>query len=61
MAGADTLDKEASAHFAGRLALYRALVAAIKRLSSESPNTGHDEHRSLSGEMFFESRETRIN
>ena len=62
-AGTDTLDKEASAHFAGRLALYRALVAAIKRLSSEFPNTGHDEHRSLSsnGEMFFESRETRIN
>ena len=33
MADTDALDKEASAHFAGRLALYRALVAAIERLS----------------------------
>ena len=40
MAGTDALDKEAAAHFAGRLALYRALVAAINRLSSEFLNTG---------------------
>ena len=32
-AGADALDKEAADHFAGRLDVYRALVAAIKRLS----------------------------
>src|SRR4029434_9591930 len=30
-AGADALDKEPSAHFTGRVALYHALVAAIKR------------------------------
>ena len=47
-AGADALDKEAAAHFAERLALYRALVAAINRLSSEFLNIGRDEHRSLS-------------
>ena len=63
MAGTDALDKEAATHFAGRLALYRALVAAINRLSSEFLNTGQDRYRSLAsnGEMFFESRETRIN
>ena len=61
MTDADALDKEASAHFAERLALYRALVAAIERLSSESLNTRQVGHRSLSGEIFFESRETRIN
>jgi multidrug resistance protein MdtO len=43
-AGTDALDKEPSAHFAERLALYRALVAAIKRLSSESLNTAQDRH-----------------
>jgi multidrug resistance protein MdtO len=43
-AGADALDKEAADHFAGRLDLYRALVAAIKRLSSESLNTAQDRH-----------------
>ena len=58
MTGTDALDKEAAAHFAGRLALYRTLVAAIKRLSSESLNTGQDGHRSLAsnGETFGESR-----
>ena len=63
MTGADALDKEATAHFAERLALYRTLVTAIERLSSESLNTGQDGHRSLSsnGEMFFEGPETRIN
>jgi multidrug resistance protein MdtO len=44
MADADALNKEASAHFAERLALYRALVAAINRLSSESLNTAQDRH-----------------
>jgi multidrug resistance protein MdtO len=43
-AGTDALDKEAAAHFAGRLALYHALVTAIKRLSSESLNTAQDRH-----------------
>ena len=63
MTGTDALDKEAVAHFAGRLTLYRSLVAAIKRLSSESLNTGQDGHWSLSsnGEMFFERREIRTN
>jgi hypothetical protein len=58
--GADALDKEAAAHFAGRLALYRTLVAAIKRLSSEFLNIEQDGHRSLSsnGEIFFESPKT---
>jgi hypothetical protein len=63
MTGTDALDKEAVAHFAGRLALYCTLVAAIKRLSSESLNTGQDGHWSLSanGERFFERRESRTN
>ena len=63
MAGTDALDKEAAAHFAGRLDLYRTLVAAIKRLSS-----GISEYRTrwtpeslLERGAFFESRETRIN
>jgi multidrug resistance protein MdtO len=61
-AGTDALDKEAAAHFAGRLDLYRTLVTAIKRLSSEFLSTRQDRYRSLSsnGEMFLESRETRI-
>jgi uncharacterized membrane protein YccC len=58
MTATDALDKEAAAHFGGRLALYRTLVAAIKRLSSEFLNTWQDGHRSLSsnGETFFEPR-----
>jgi multidrug resistance protein MdtO len=44
MTGTDALDKETAANFAGRLDLYRALVAAIKRLSSESMRTGQDRH-----------------
>ena len=44
VAGTDALDKEAAAHFAGRLALYRTLVAAVKRLSSESMRTAQDRH-----------------
>ena len=41
-AGADALDKEAADHFAGRLDLYRALVAAVKRISSKSMHTAPD-------------------
>jgi hypothetical protein len=44
MTGTDALDKENAANFAGRLDLYRALVAAIKRLSSESMRTAQDRH-----------------
>ena len=42
--GTDALDKEAAAHLAERVALYRALVAAVKRLSSESMRTAQDRH-----------------
>jgi multidrug resistance protein MdtO len=48
MTGIDGLDKETTAHLAGRLALYRTLVAAIKRLAATSLQTGQDGHRSLS-------------
>jgi predicted transcriptional regulator len=41
-AGTDALDKEAAAHFAGRLVIYRALIATIDRLSSESLNEAVD-------------------
>jgi multidrug resistance protein MdtO len=41
-AGTDALDKEPSAHFAERLALYRALVAAVKQISSKSMRTAPD-------------------
>jgi multidrug resistance protein MdtO len=61
LAGTDALDKEASAHFAERLALYHALVAAINRLSSEFLNTGQDRSLPSNGKIFFESRETQIN
>jgi hypothetical protein len=62
-AGADALDKEAAAHFAGRLALYRTLVAAINRLSSaisEYRARQIPESRLERG-VFFESRPTRTN
>jgi multidrug resistance protein MdtO len=39
---------EGAAHLAGRLALYRTLVAAIKRFSLEPASVGNDGHRSLS-------------
>ena len=54
---------EGTAHLAGRLALYRTLVAAIKRLSADFLNTRQDEYRSLcaNGVMFSEARETRTN
>jgi len=60
VAGTVALDNEGDAHFRGRLALYRTLVAAIKRLSSEFLNTEQDQHRGLSsnGEIFFESQKT---
>ena len=60
MTGTDALDKEVASHVAARLALYRALSAAIKRLSSEFLNTEQDQHRGLSsnGEIFFESQKT---
>jgi multidrug resistance protein MdtO len=62
MTSADALDRETAAHFAGQLALYRTLVAAIKRLSLESLNTEQDGHRSVDSnrETFGESRETRV-
>ena len=41
-AGTDALDKEPSAHFAEQLALYRALVAAVKQISSKSMRTAPD-------------------
>ena len=44
VAGTDAVDKEAAAHLAERLALYRTLVAAVKRLSSESMRTAQDRH-----------------
>ena len=42
--GTDALDKDAAAHLAERVALYRAFVAAVKRLSSESMRTAQDRH-----------------
>jgi multidrug resistance protein MdtO len=62
LASMDVLTERA-APLVGRLALYRALVVAIKRLSSEFLNTKLDGHRSLSSdeEMFFESREAQTN
>ncbi len=61
--GMDAVDERTAAPIAGRLVLYRPLIAAIERLSSESLNTEQDGHRSLSSnrEMFLESRETRAN
>jgi flagellar hook-length control protein FliK len=44
MPGTDALDKDAAAHFAGRLALYRTLVAAVKQVSSKSMSTAQDGH-----------------
>jgi uncharacterized membrane protein YccC len=38
----DALDKETATHFAARLALYRALVAAVKQVSSKSMRTARD-------------------
>jgi len=62
VAGTVALDNESDAHFRGRLALYRVLSAAIKRLSFETLNARHDEHRSLSSHRkgFIARRETQI-
>jgi multidrug resistance protein MdtO len=59
----DALDQEAAAHFAARLALYRALVAAINRLSSGISEywTRQIPESLLERGAFFESRETRTN
>ena len=43
-AGTDLLHKEASAHLAERLALYRALVAAIEKISLEPISAVQDEY-----------------
>ena len=60
MAGTDALDKEAAAHFAGRLDLYRALVAATKRLSSESLNEAVERNLNFSNvDMVSASRSSR--
>jgi fusaric acid resistance family protein len=63
MAGTDALDKEAGTHLAGRLALYRTLVAAINRLSSgiSEYRTRQTPESRLERGAFFESRQTRIN
>jgi hypothetical protein len=42
MTSTDALDKETAFHFAGRLALYRTLVAAVKQVSSKSMHTAQD-------------------
>jgi len=44
MTGTDALDKETAANFAGRLDLYRALVAAVKQVSSKSMRAAQDRH-----------------
>jgi multidrug resistance protein MdtO len=44
MTGTDALDKETAANFAGRLDLYRALVASVKQVSSKSMRTAQDRH-----------------
>jgi hypothetical protein len=59
----DALDQEAAAHFAARLALYRALVAAINPLSSGISEywTRQIPESLVERGAFFESRETRTN
>jgi hypothetical protein len=61
--GTDALDAETATHFRARLALYRALVAAIKRLCLEALEMERREQRMLAsnGEMSFERRETQVN
>jgi multidrug resistance protein MdtO len=41
-ADTDGLDKETATHFAARLALYRALIGAVKQISSKSMRTAQD-------------------
>ena len=42
IAAMDARDEGAAAHFSGRVALYRALVAAVKQISSKSMRTAPD-------------------
>ena len=60
--GTDMLS-ETGVHFHARLALYRALVAAIKRLRLEALEIQQRQQRIVSsnGKMFFATRETQIN
>jgi multidrug resistance protein MdtO len=51
MTGKEALDREAAAQFAGRLALYRTVVAAIKRISSESQRLAEDKQPSFSSKV----------
>jgi hypothetical protein len=44
MTGTEALEKEGTAHLAGRLALYRTLVATIKRLSACHRLMGMEPH-----------------
>ena len=53
MTSTEALDQGAAAYFAGRLALYRALVSAINRLSSEFLNTGQRPESRLERENVF--------
>jgi multidrug resistance protein MdtO len=56
----DALDKETAAHFAGRLTIYRALVAAIERLSLEFLNEAVDRNLNFSNvEMVSADRSSR--
>ena len=63
MTGTDALDKEAATYFAGRLALYRLLVAAINRLSSaiSEYRARHTSESLLERGVFFEGPQTRTN
>ena len=63
MTGTDVLDAETAAHFRARLALYRSLVAAIKRLCLAVIEIERRAHQTLASntEMFFERRETQVN
>jgi hypothetical protein len=49
--GTDALDKEDAIHFAARLALYRALIAAIKQISAESKRVAEDNQPSFSSNV----------
>jgi len=42
--GTDALDEQTPAQLAGRLVVYRALVAAVKRISSEPVCARQDGH-----------------
>jgi hypothetical protein len=60
IATTDALDEDVAAHFMGRVALYRTLVAGIKQLSLESSKIWQDGRRSRSSNvMFFERQAPR--